>query len=215
MNSLSMLELPSDLTQTNRPLRLRLSHRIDASDEVLLIKHVSGHETLCGGFEYRLLCISTQTALPLKEFVALPAELQIVTDRGQLRSVCGIVAQAAAGQSDGGLASYQLVIRDALALMEQRINTRIFRNANEVDISISLIQEWRNHNPILAKSFDIDISGITATSPPLDFTMQHNESDAAFLRRLWKRRGIAWRFRFGNPGNADVNRPGFGGGSNS
>lgn len=197
MNSLNMFGLSPDLTQSNRPISLRLWHQTSMLDDVLLVKHVSGQEALCGGIEYRLLCVSTRTALPLKEFIALPAELRFVTDRGELRSVCGIVAQAAAGQSDGGLATYQLVMRDALALMEQRINTRIFRGSNEVDISAALVREWRNVNPILARAFDIDTSGITGTYPPREFTMQNNESDAAFLRRIWKRQGIAWFFRPG------------------
>jgi type VI secretion system secreted protein VgrG len=197
MNSLNVFGLSSALSQSNRPIRLRLSHQNSVLAASLLVKHVSGQETLCGGIEYRLLCVSMKADLPLKEFIALPAELQFVTDRGQLRSVCGIVAQASAGQSDGGLATYQLVVRDALALMEQRINTRIFRNLNEVDISAALIREWRSINPGLAQAFDIDPSGITGTYPAREFTMQHNESDAAFLRRLWKRQGIAWFVRPG------------------
>ena len=120
MNMLNAVGLSPHLTQANRPIRLRLSHQNSVLDDVLLVKRVSGQETLCGGIEYRLLCISTKATLPLKEFIALPVELQFVTDQGKLRSVCGIVAQASAGQSDGGLATYQLVVRDALALMEQR-----------------------------------------------------------------------------------------------
>ncbi len=200
MDAMRALVRPSGLTQLNRPVRLCLAHPGGMPDEVLLVKHVHGQETLCGGIEYRLLCISTRADLPLKEFIALPAALQFVTDRGQLRSVCGIVSQACAGQSDGGLATYQLVVRDALALMEQRINTRIFRDANEVAISEALVREWRNANPILARTFDVDVSGLSGTYPAREFTMQYNESDAAFLRRLWKRRGIA---SFIRPGPCD------------
>jgi type VI secretion system secreted protein VgrG len=208
MDLLSIIRLPAALTQVNRPIRLRLFHRSTVLDNVLLVKHVSGQETLCGGIEYRLLCVCTQATLPLKEFIALPAEVQFVTDRGQLRSVCGIVSQACAGQSDGGLATYQLVVSDALALMEQRINTRIFRNMNEVDISAALVREWRNVNPILANAFDIDMSGIIGTYPAREFTMQYNESDTTFLRRMWKRQGIASFIRptpssdAGNPATA-------------
>lgn len=100
MNFLNVPGLPLELTQSHRPIRLRLLHPQSVLDDILLVKHVSGRETLCGGIEYRLLCVSTQAGLPLKEFIALPAELQFVTDRGGLRSVCGIVAQACAGQSD-------------------------------------------------------------------------------------------------------------------
>lgn len=197
MNTLSQAGLSPGPTQAHRSIRVRLAYRSSILEDVLLVKHVSGKETLCGGIEYRLLCVSMEAALPLKEFIALPAELQFVTDRGELRSVCGVVEQVSAGQSDGGLASYQLVVRDALSLMEQSTNTRVFRCRNEVDISLALVSEWRNVNPILANALEIDVSGISGTYPAREFVMQHNESDAAFLRRLWKRQGIAWFFRAG------------------
>jgi type VI secretion system secreted protein VgrG len=199
MNLKDLIGGSGGLTEENRPIRLRLSQERQVLDDVLLVKRVTGNETVCGGLEYRLLCVSTRADLPLKEFIALPVELQFVTDRGDIRAVCGIVAQAAAGQSDGGLATYELLIRDALALMEHRTNTRVFRNKNELDITEIILGEWRQHNPVLAKTFGVDWSCVTGAYPAREFTMQHNESDADFLRRLWKRRGIAWFMR---PGQA-------------
>jgi type VI secretion system secreted protein VgrG len=199
MNLKDLVEAFAGLSGANRPIHLRLSQGKRVLDDVLLVKRVTGSETLCGGMEYRLLCVSTRADLPLKEFIALPVELQFVTDQGNVRAVCGIVAQAAAGQSDGGLATYQLVVRDALALMEHRTNTRVFRNRNELDITEVILGEWRQNNPVLAKAFDVDWSCVRDSYPAREFTMQHNESDADFLRRLWKRRGIAWFMR---PGQA-------------
>jgi type VI secretion system secreted protein VgrG len=186
------------LTQRKRPIRLRLATEHGVADDLLMVKYVRGRETMCGGFEYRLLCVSTKAGLPLKQFNAIPVELQFVTDSGNLRSVCGIVARVVEGESDGGLATYQLTVRDALALMERRVNTRVFRNASEIDITSTLLREWRHTNPVLARAFDC-VLGQVKTYPAREFTMQYNESDAAFLRRLWKRRGLAWFFQ---PGNA-------------
>lgn len=199
MNLKELVGAFAGLSEGSRPIRVRLAQARNVLDDILLVKRVTGDETLCGGLEYRLLCVSTRADLPLKEFIALPVELQFVTDSGDLRAVCGIVSQAAAGHSDGGLATYQLVMRDALALMEHRINTRIFRNQNELDITELILDEWRRNNPVLAKAFDMDWSYVTGTYPAREFTMQHNESDAGFLRRLWKRRGVAWFLR---PGKA-------------
>lgn len=197
MNLKDLLQGASGLTEANRPIRLRLFKEKDALDDVLLIKRVTGSEALCGGLEYRLLCVSGRADLPLKELIALPVELQFITDRGNMRAVRGIVAQAAAGQSDGGLATYELVLRDALALMEQRTSTRVFRNMNELDITQVIVDEWRRINPVLARAFDVDWMHVKGAFPAREFTMQHNESDADFLRRLWKRRGIAWFMRPG------------------
>ncbi|RJG16105.1 type VI secretion system Vgr family protein [Massilia cavernae] len=186
------------LTEANRPIRLRLWNDKGVIDDVLLVQHVSGVETMCGGIEYTLLCVSTHSGMALKHFIANPAELQFVTDSGGLRAVCGIIGSAIEGQSDGGLAIYQLILRDAFSLLEKTCNTRVFRNANEVDITNTMLREWRDKNPVAARTFDFNLMHVKRY-PQREFTMQYNESNATFLRRLWKRRGIAW---FIQPGAA-------------
>ncbi len=205
MHSQQIHLLYQELTDANRPIRLRLSGEQGTLTERLLVKHVKGQADMCGGIEYRLLCVAGRAGLPLKTFIAMAVELQFVTDRGELHSVCGIVAQAAEGESDGGLATYQLVVRDALSLMEARINTRVFRQSSEIDITRTLLREWLHDNPVLARAFDFKL--LTAASyPAREFTMQYNESDAAFLRRLWRRRGLAWFFEPGESTRHDAVR---------
>ena len=195
------LALEKDLTAASRPLRLRLAYADGVNDDLLLPQRVEGSEAICGGVTYRILCVAGEVQLPLKQLIAVPAELLIVTDRGALRSVCGIVAEASAGQSDGGLATYQLVLRDALALMEKRINTRVFLQRSELQIVQLLVEEWRQGNGMLAASLTLEIDPALASrqQPVREFIMQHNESDAAFIRRLLRRRGIAWVFSAGKP----------------
>ncbi|KAB8041825.1 type VI secretion system Vgr family protein [Janthinobacterium aquaticum] len=200
------LALEKELTTASRPLRLRLAYADGLNDDLLLPQRASGSEAVCGGVEYRILCVAGEVQLPLKQFIAVPAQLQIVTDCGQLHSVCGIVAEACAGQSDGGLATYQLVLRDALALMEKRINTRVFRQCSELQVVQLLVEEWRQGNGVLAASLALQVDpALTARQQPLrDFIMQHNESDAAFIRRLLRRRGIAWYFSAGKEASDGV-----------
>ena len=189
------------LSTGSRAIRLKLDRASDNTSGQLLAQKVVGHEAICGGFEYRILCVAGSARLQLKDFIGVPAELQVVTDQGELRRLCGIVTGALSGQSDGGLATYQLVMRDALSMMENRVNTRIFRNMSELDIIETLIKEWQTINPILAATFDLDIAlGLRNARPARrEFTMQHNESDAAFIRRLMQRIGVAWFFRPGLP----------------
>ncbi|MFA9216182.1 MAG: type VI secretion system Vgr family protein [Sphingomonadaceae bacterium] len=193
----SFLTQMKDLVTSNRPLRLRLDTPGGLNDDMLLPQRVQGSEAVCGGLEYRVLCVSARVGLPLKQLIALPVALEFVTDRGELRNVCGIVTEAAAGDSDGGLASYQLVLRDALAVLDQRINTRIFRNLNELEIVQRLLGEWQQRSPTLGICFryETDEGLAQAGYPQREFIMQFNESDGHFIRRLLKRRGIAWTFR--------------------
>lgn len=143
--------LPATLTDANRPIRLRFDSRTDIADDLLMVQHVSGSETRFGGLEYVLLCVSTRAGQQLKHIIASPVGIQFVIDTGALRSACGIVAEVSEGQGDGGLATYQLVIRDALFLLEKTCNTRVFRDASEIDITETLIREWRTTNAVLRR----------------------------------------------------------------
>jgi type VI secretion system secreted protein VgrG len=187
------------LRDRHRPLRLILDQSIDAGKEPLLPQRVLWSEAICGGFNVQMLCVSENATLPLKNFIGVAAELQIVTDRGQLRRICGLVTEVASGQSDGGLATYQLVMRDALSVLENKVNTRVFRDKSELEIVQILVAEWQKSMTALGASFDlaIDVGLASRRFPRRQFIMQHNESDADFVRRLLQRRGVAWFFRPG------------------
>jgi type VI secretion system secreted protein VgrG len=202
---LHLVQHEKPLSTANRPLRLRLYHRDGLFDDVLLPQRIRGSEAICGGIHYEVACLASTPLLPLKELIALPAELQLVTDRGGLRSVCGIVTQARAGDCDGGLATYQLVLRDAMAIMDKRINSRIFRFQNELDIVQTLFDEWRRSNAVLGSAFDYAFDPLSDRRqfPPREQTMQSNESDARFVARLLRRRGVSWYVRPGRSRSAD------------
>ncbi|TFW31796.1 type VI secretion system tip protein VgrG [Massilia horti] len=192
------------LSALNRPLRLRFGLSKGQYDERLLPHSVTLIEGVCEGLDMQVLCVAEDATIPLKELIGLPTELQVVTDRGTLRPFCGIVTEARAGDSDGGLATYQLVVRDALAVMEMRVNTRVFINKSELEIVQLLCTEWRQVNAVLAAAFELEFDDSLSSGkyPRRALIMQANESDAAFLRRLLKRRGICWHFRAGRARNS-------------
>lgn len=181
------------LSTQARPLRLALALSEGVRDELLLPQRFIGKEAVCGPYEYRILCVADSALLPLKNFIGVAAELRIVTDQGQLRHVGGIVTEAASGESDGGLTTYQLAMRDALSLMEGRCNTRVFRHKNELDIVKTLVSEWQGRNAMLGTNFALQIApGLDEKFVRREFRMQHSESDADFIRRLLQDRGLAW-----------------------
>lgn len=193
------------LDTRNRPLRMVLGQPGTSDTNALLPHHASASESVCGGLELQILCLSENATLELKRFIGLPCELQIVTDRGNLRRLCGIVTAAGSGHSDGGIASYKLTVRDALSVMDVTRTTRVFRDKSELEIIELVLKEWQRNNPVIAATFDFDIhSGLLNRKlPKRALTMQSNESDASFVRRLMQRRGIAWFFR---PGRTDRQR---------
>lgn len=195
MNLHDAISSLSGLSGVNRAIRLKLWTGHGFVRDVLFVKQVAGIEAVCGGIEYRLLCVAAKAGLALSQFIAMPAELQFVTSTGRLRSVCGIVDVAEAGESDGGLATYQLLVRDAVSIMDKGCNTRILRNMNEVDITSLVLADWWSANPVLARALTFEKWRLTTKYPQREFTMQYKESDSGFLRRLWKRRGLAWFFQ--------------------
>ncbi len=191
------------LTDTHRAIRLRLSSAHRSLEHVLLPQRIELRERLYGGLKGTVTCLSTQAGIPLKTFVGLPVELQLVTDRGEIRRFCGIVQAAKEGASDSGLTVYQLTVVDALAVLEGSVTTRVFRNQSVPDIAQVVLNEARQRSPGLARAFEIDLSGLSAERyPQRAFTLQYNESKAAFVRRLLKRAGISWVIRPGPAGDA-------------
>ncbi|OJA48522.1 type VI secretion system Vgr family protein [Burkholderia ubonensis] len=197
--------LPS---QEARPFRLYWRSRRDDLDGLLLVQRIDIQESLCGGIEGQLACISTTAGIPLETFLGEPVMVQMMTDRGDAQPVCGIVTDAYEGESDGGLASYRLVMRDGLSVLERRMNFRIFRNLSVVDIVQSLVQEWCSRSSTLAGTFDLDVSLLDRSQYPVrEQTLQIEESDADFIRRLCRRDGISWFVRSGQAGADNSRKP--------
>ena len=199
----SLLQYQGDLTADNRPIRLRLFGQDKQNSNILLPQSIHGTETVCGGFNYQIDCVATSCRLPLKEFIGLPATLEFVTDRGRLRQVSGIIAQASSGESDGAISSYRIILCDVMTIMEQRVNTRVFRRLSWPQIVIIVLKEWLQIHSAQAGAFDYEFAdGFRLENyPEREQTIQFNESDAAFVRRLLGRSGIAWFFR---PGSSRV-----------
>ena len=186
---LSFLQSPKSLSAAHRALRLHLAFPEGAGNDMLLPQQVYGTESICGGIEYVVLCLSTNASLPLKEFIAVPARIEFVTDRGGLRSVCGIVSRATAGNSDGGVATYELVVQDALALLDKRVNTRVFQGVTELEVIQAMHDEWLRINPVLVGTFDLEVDPLLQRHrfPKREMIRQYNESDAHFVQRLLRR----------------------------
>ncbi len=199
---LANAELPP--SRSRRALGMKLGQANEAGQD-LLLQRADINECVNGGISGRLACLSHSAHLPLKSFMGQPVEVQIVTDRGELRRICAISTGARVGQSDGSLTLYELDVEDALGLMARRINSRIFRKKNDPAIIQLLLAEWRQRSPALAASFDFVVHGLnTERYPERELTHQVNESDAAFVKRLLKRSGISWFFRPGQDGDTPI-----------
>ncbi|WP_338642184.1 type VI secretion system Vgr family protein [Burkholderia pyrrocinia] len=197
----------SALDQNNRAIRFHWGRHQDALGHVLVPQNVDLTEGLCTGIEGHLTCLSSRPDLPLSAFLGLPLSVQLVTDRGEPYPINGIITDVRAGQSDGSLTCVQLTLRDALSILEQRVNSRTFRSMNVPDILESLLHEWQQRSSALAQAFDFELVLDRNQYPKREQTRQADESDAAFIRRLCRRDGIFWYARAGKHDGASTDTP--------
>ncbi|WP_334053745.1 type VI secretion system Vgr family protein, partial [Burkholderia cepacia] len=110
-------------------------------------------------------------------------------------------------QSDGSLTCVQLTLRDALSILDQRINSRTFRSMSVPDILETLLHEWQQRSSALAQAFDFELVLDRNQYPKREQTRQAGESDAAFIRRMCRRDGIFWYTRAGKHDGAAADTP--------
>lgn len=182
----------SGLVDLNRrPVALNWGRAQSAVGQTLALQHADISEELMSGINGYLTCVSARRDLSTRMFMGLPVSVRIVTDKGRLHTINAIVRDVQIGQSDGELTVCQLTVCDALSLMDKRVNSRVFRQKNVVDILSTLLNEWRQRSPALAGAFEFDVSTLdSGRYPARELTRQVNESDAAFIRRLLRRDGI-------------------------
>jgi len=197
----------SALDQNNRAIRFHWGRHQDALAHVLVPQNIDLTEGLCAGIEGHLTCLSSRPDLPLATFLGLPLSVQLITDRGKPYPINGIITDVRAGQSDGSLTCVQLTLRDALSILEQRVNSRTFRSMSVPDILETLLQEWQQRSSALAQAFDFELILDRKQYPKREQARQADESDAAFIRRLCRRDGIFWYARTGRHDGAATDTP--------
>lgn len=179
------------LGQHKRPLRLRIGGPGAALADALLVHSFSAEERSCEGasLQLLLLCVATRGDIQ-------PQQLQVLTDTGGWRHFNALVVRAQPGQFDGSLQTWLLEATDACAFMDAGSNSRLYLRKSVVDITEHLLGEWRERSPVLAGCFEFDTSPLHRDRyPQREMSIQWNESDPAFLMRLWRKHGIAWGVR--------------------
>lgn len=159
----------------------------------LYLQFMSGHAGINEGLALELICLSTNAAIPLTNFIGQNAVIEQRDQQGQVHVINGIISQAASGQNDGGFAIYKLTFKDTFSsLMPKRRNSRVFMQKSVLDVTQIMFAEWQQKSELFCKTLKLDLSKITNSYDTLPFTMQSQESDYDFLTRLWRRTGINW-----------------------
>ncbi|MBJ8451880.1 type VI secretion system tip protein VgrG [Acinetobacter bereziniae] len=178
------------LTAQNRVMHLQFSNSL-LSRQVFL-QRIDGTHAINAGIHLQLICLSTNGAIPLKQFIGSQVAIDIVNDQSELNRISGIVTKADMGASDGSLTIYRLTVEDPTALWKHRRNSRVFMAKSAVEVIQTVFQEWVRRSSLFASSLTLDMSGLTKDYDVRPFIMQASESDFNFLIRLMKSENISY-----------------------
>ncbi|MEN9659706.1 MAG: hypothetical protein RL571_3171 [Pseudomonadota bacterium] len=182
----------SAFSQEQRLISLQLGDGA-AWGQQLLPQRVTGSEGICQAYRYQIDCLSPDGALELKSLLGLPIVLSIANANGEAIERCGVVSQAQLLGSDGGFAKYSLTVEPPFALLRYRRTSRVFQDLSIPDLIKQVLAEHQAKNPVFASVQTLDFK-LSGEYPPRSYCLQYREDDFAFLCRLMKESGLAWRF---------------------
>ncbi|MEY2842163.1 MAG: hypothetical protein RI920_200, partial [Pseudomonadota bacterium] len=155
------------------------------------------------GYAIDLLALSPRADIQPTELLGQPVLLELLTahSRDELRPFHGHVTAVQLMGADGGLARYRLRIEPWVALLAQRTDAWVFQDMDVIDITEAVFADYQNQGA-LQPAWRIDVADRSAFARR-SLCCQFNETDLAFLRRIWAEEGLfSWFEHTGDAKNA-------------
>lgn len=200
-------EWPSVFSQNHRAMRLNFGRAATEAAQTLVPQYADIQQGICAGLTAQVVCLSERADLPHDELLGLPVSIEVATDDGALHAINGIVSDVHTGAFDGTLASYRLMIIDAMSLMRVRRNMRIFVGKSVPEILGILLAEWQRRSTTMGRAFHFQLRLDHSRYPVRAQTLQLDESDHGFIDRLTRREGIFCFVVAGTPDGSEGTRP--------
>jgi type VI secretion system secreted protein VgrG len=166
---------------------------IDVEEGGFLVLGMTGFEHLGQMFEYTvdlagsLDLLGSPNEVDLHKLVGTRATLKMVTDeKGEDRFWDGFVVRAKRGEMRGRYPTFQLTLRPWLWFATQRKNSKVFQDLSVKAIITEVLADYKE-----ATSWKLDSAG---DYEPLDYCIQHKETDFDFISRLMEEVGIYYFF---------------------
>jgi len=155
------------------------------------------------GYAIDLLALSPRTDIAPAELLGRPVLLELLTaaSRQALRPFHGHVTALQLMGADGGLARYRLRIEPWTAFLAQRVDAWVFQDMSVLDITEAIFADHVGQGT-LQPAWRIDVADREVFARR-SLCCQFNETDLAFLRRLWAEEGLfTWFEHTGDPKDA-------------
>ena len=147
---------------------------------------VAGH----AGFRIALTVLCADAHQSLTALLGQPARLALQTalSRSEHRPFHGHISRAERLGANGGFARYRLVIEPWLAFLGHNSDNYLFQDKSIIDIVDELLGDWHGRGK-LNPAWRWDLAD-AARYPKRGMTVQYQESDLAFLKRLLAEEGL-------------------------
>lgn len=168
-----------------------LELKVHTGDPDLSVRRFTIHEALNTLTSVHVAFRTKDTSLDLEGIVGKPAEFRVVSGYlhvlgGGERSWSGICNRIELVQvEEKGLTTYRISIVPPLWLLTQRNDYRVFQHMSIPDIVDELLDRW-----YMDRIWQID----RGRYKKLDYKVQYDESDYAFIARLLEEAGISFSF---------------------
>ena len=185
--------VPAAFVRFTQDTRLLALHT-PAGDH-LLAECVHGEEEISEGFRFRIDALSTDAHIPLRDLLAQPVLLQLLTakSRTNRRAFHGHVTEVELAGADGGFARYTLTVEPWCAFLGVGRDSRIFQDMDVIDILETIFRAYQGKGRLdPAWRFEVRDRSLF---PRRSLTTQYQESDLSFCQRLMLEEGLFYYFR--------------------
>jgi type VI secretion system secreted protein VgrG len=193
-NMQALKDLVADLQsqrQHNRILRLHFVND-DGPAAIMLCNGLNAYESLSRDFQFNVEVLSDDAGIELKTVQGKLVTVELVREDGSLRYFNGHVFEFRLDKTDGGVATYHMVLKPWTAYLRLRKNNRMFHGKTVLQQTRLIFGEYRiNHWDTQVKSAD----------PAMTDAVQFDESDHNYLHRRWEQLGWHYWYEHGKSGH--------------
>jgi len=158
--------------------------------ESAVIDERLGPVTEHAGVRIELTVLSSDAHIALPKLLGQPVRLDLQTSASRtiLRPFHGHVTAASRLGANGGFARYRLTIEPWLSFLGNNRDHYLFQDKSVIEIVDELLADWKGQGK-LTPEWRWDLAD-SAAYPKRGMTVQYNESDLAFLKRLLAEEGL-------------------------
>ncbi|MDX2023564.1 MAG: type VI secretion system tip protein TssI/VgrG [Deltaproteobacteria bacterium] len=164
----------------------RFTVKTPLGEDVLLLKSMTGHETLGRLFRYEVELLCEAGQIDANKLIGEPLTVTVQLPDGSKRYFSGVVTSIAEAGGLGGYARFLAVVEPWLALLDLTNDCRIFQAKAVPEIMKQVFRDL---------GFSDFEERIYETYPEWEYMAQYRESAFAFVSRLMEQEGIYYYFK--------------------